>query len=140
MNLVDTYSMAFWGIFVVILTWLVQWFVASASKAAQDGAIPGKVDDSLSHSSFIFRAHRTFMNSMENVPTMLATSFLAILVGANVFWTGVLIWVFAVSRLAHMALYYVIATELNPSPRTYFFMIGVFSNIGLLVFCAVALA
>lgn len=140
MNLAAVYSVAFWGVFIILLTWLVQWFVASGSKASQAGAVPGKIDESLSHSSFVFRAHRTFMNSIENVPAMLGTSFLAILVGVDVFWTGGLIWVFAVSRIVHMILYYLIATEANPSPRSYFFLIGLASNVGLLAFCAVALA
>lgn len=140
MNFADVYGSAFQGIFIIILTWLIQWFVASASKGSQKGAIPGKIDESLSHASFVFRSHRTFMNSLENLPAMLATAFLAILVGANIFWTGILIWVFAVSRIIHMALYYVIATEVNPSPRSYFFMLGLVSNIGLLALCGVALA
>lgn len=140
MNYSDTYLVSFWGLFIIILIWLVQWFVASWSKASQPGAIPGKIDENLSHSSFIFRAHRTFMNSIENVPAMLGTSFLAILVEASVFWTGLLIWIFAVSRIIHMVLYYVIATENNPSPRSYFFLAGLVSNICLLAFCAAALA
>lgn len=139
MNISGIYLVAFWGVFTVLLTWLVQWFVASGAKASQAGAVPGKIDDSLSHSSFVFRAHRTFMNSIENVPAMLGTAFLAILVGADVFWTGLLIWVFAASRIIHMVLYYVIATETNPSPRSYFFLIGLASNVALLVFCAMAL-
>lgn len=139
MNITDTYPVALWGIFTIILTWLIQWFVASWSKGSQAGAIPGKIDESLSHSSFVFRAHRTFMNSIENVPAMLGTAFLALFVGANVFWTGVFVCFFAVSRIVHMALYYIIATETNPSPRSYFFLIGLASNVCLLCTCALAL-
>lgn len=139
MNLVEIYLFAFWGILTIIFTWLLQWFIASGTKAIQDGAIPGKIDDSLSHSSFVFRAHRTFMNSLENVPAMLGTAFLSILIGANPTWTGWLIWIFALSRVGHMVLYYAIATEKNPSPRSYFFLIGLFSNIVLLAMCAYAL-
>jgi uncharacterized MAPEG superfamily protein len=135
----QVYTVSFWGIFTVLLTLVVQLFVASGSKASQAGAIPGKIDENLGHSSFVFRSHRTFQNSMENFPAMLGTSFLAILVGANVFWTGLLIWTFALSRIVHMVLYYNIATDKNPSPRSYFFIIGVFSNIGLLVLCAISL-
>jgi hypothetical protein len=32
-----------------------------------------------------------------------------------------------------MVLYYAIATEKNPSPRSYFFLIGVVANITMLV-------
>lgn len=138
-NSAHTYIFAYWGILVIILTVMVQWFVATTAKGSQPGAVPGKVDESLSHSSFVFRAHRTFMNSLENITVMLATSFLAILVGANALWTGLFIGVFAVCRIIHMALYYKIATETNPSPRSYFFLLGVLANMCLLVLCAVTL-
>lgn len=133
------YGLSFWGIFFILLTWLSQSLVAASSKASQAGAIPGKIDMALSHASFVFRAHRTFMNSIENVPIMLGTVFLAIFLGANSFWCGLLTWTFAVARLIHMVLYYIIATEVNPSPRSYFFLIALMANIGLLVLCVLAL-
>ncbi|MDF1644167.1 MAG: MAPEG family protein [Pseudomonadales bacterium] len=139
MTLFNNYTGAFLGIFITILTLIIQHFIAAVSKGSQEGAVPGKIDENLSHSSFVFRAHRTFQNSLENVPVMLATSFLAVFVGANATWSALLIWVFAVSRIAHMFLYYAIATENNPSPRSYFFLIGVIANIALLAFCGIAL-
>ena len=136
----EEYSLAMWGIFVILVTVLVQAIIASVSKASQPGAIPGKMDESLSHSSFVFRSNRTVMNSLENSPLMVAAAFLAIFAGANVSWTGILVWVFALARILHMALYYAIATEKNPSPRSYFFLLGVVANIALLVFVGIALA
>jgi hypothetical protein len=47
---------------------------------------------------------------------------------------------FALSRILHMVLYYGIATDKNPSPRSYFFLLGVVANIALLVFVGLALA
>ena len=131
-----TYSESLIGLLVIVSTWLIQLLVAAVSKASQEAAIPGKIDNELSHSSFVFRSHRTFMNSIENVPIMISTSFLAILVGTSVFWTSLLIWVYAVARIIHMILYYVIATEVNPSPRSYFFLIGLTANVGLLILTA----
>ncbi len=136
----ETYSLALWGIFVILVTVLVQAIIASVSKASQPGAVPGKMDESLSHSSFVFRSNRTVMNSLENSPLMVAAAFLAIFAGASASWTGILVWVFAVARILHMALYYAIATEKNPSPRSYFFLLGVIANIALLVFIGIALA
>jgi len=136
----EHYSVALWGIFVILVTVLVQALVAAGSKASQPGAIPGKMDESLGHSSFVFRSNRTVMNSLENIPVMLGASFLALFAGADVFWTGTLIWVFAVARIAHMVLYYAIATDRNPSPRSYFYLLGVVANIALLVFVGMALA
>ena len=138
-NLIEVYTTAFQGMAALIALWLLQWFVASMTKASRPGAVPGKIDESLSHDSFVFRAHRTFMNSLENLPVMFATAFLAVLAGADPFWTGLLIWVFLAARVGHMALYYAIATERNPSPRSYFFMIGLAANLGLLGVCVAAL-
>lgn len=140
MQTLESYTLAFWGILVILVTVLIQAMVAAGTKASQPGAIPGKMDDSLSHSSFVFRSNRTVMNSLENLPLMLGTSFLAFFVGANALWTGILVWVYALARIAHMALYYAIATEKNPSPRSYFFLLGLVANIALLVFVALALA
>jgi uncharacterized MAPEG superfamily protein len=135
LNLTNDYLASFWAIAAIILLLLIQWLVATKAKTKQKGAIPGKIDPSLGHESFVFRAHRTYMNTLENIPMMLGASFLAILIGANAFWTAIFIWVFVASRLMHMILYYVIATEKNPSPRTYFFSLGLFSNICLLGLC-----
>lgn len=133
------YYLTFLGLFIILLTLLIQWFVVSKTKASQAGAIPGKIPENLSHESFVFRAHRTFMNSLENLPLMLGTTFMAVLIGANSFWTGIFVWVFAIARILHMVLYYAIATEQNPSPRTWFFMIGLLANVALLVLCGITL-
>ncbi|WP_347332251.1 MAPEG family protein [Marinimicrobium locisalis] len=128
----EEYQLAFWGVYLVLITLVVQMLAASASKASQPGAVPGKIDESLSHDSFVFRSHRTFMNSLENLPLFLGTVFLAFFVGTDPTWVGVLVWVFALSRLAHMGLYYAIATERNPSPRSYFYLLALLANLILL--------
>ena len=140
MDIYGSYSLALWGVFVILLTVLVQSLVAAGTKASQPGAIPGKIDESLSHSSFVFRSNRTLMNSLENLPVMLGTAFLALFAGVDAMWTGVLIWMFALSRILHMALYYAIASEKNPTPMSAFFLLGVVANIALLVFVGLALA
>jgi|TARA_B110000116_G_scaffold143242_1_gene124233 uncharacterized MAPEG superfamily protein len=136
----DTYAIALLGILTIILTVLVQSLVAAISKAAEPGAIPGKIDLSLSHSSFVFRANRTFANSLENIAVMLGASFLAIFVGVDTFWTGLTIWIMAVSRIIHMILYYLISTEKNPSPRSYFYLISLIANMLLLILCGISIA
>ncbi len=136
----QAYTVALWGVFAILATLMLQSLIASMTKAKQPGAIPGKIDESLGHASFVFRSHRTLLNSLENIPAILGASLLAILAGANAFWTGVLVWVIAAARILHMLLYYQIATDRNPSPRTWFFLLGFFANIALLVLAAVALA
>lgn len=131
--ILSDYWATFLWVAIIIATVLVQWFIASATKAKQAGAIPGKQPQNLSHQSFVFRAWRTHQNSLENLSPMLGTVILAVLVGVHPLWTASVTAVFAVARLAHMVLYYVIATEKNPSPRSYFFMLGLIANVVLLV-------
>jgi uncharacterized MAPEG superfamily protein len=140
MNPFEAYDTALWGILVILGTLLLQLLIASVTKAKQPGAIPGKMDPDLGHASFVFRSNRTFMNSVENAPAMLGTALLAVLVGASTTWTAALVWTYALARIAHMILYYAIATDVNPSPRSYFFLLGFAANIALLGFVAVALA
>ena len=139
MNPFEAYDTALWGIFVILATLLLQLLIASVTKAKQPGAIPGKMDPDLGHASFVFRSNRTFMNSVENAPAMLGTALLAILAGASTYWTGILVWTYALARLVHMVLYYAIATDINPSPRSYFFLLGFAANAVLLGVVAAAL-
>ena len=57
---------AYLAFYLYLLLVFVQWSVATFSKAKQANAIPGKIDDNLSHHSFVFRAHRTYQNTLEN--------------------------------------------------------------------------
>ena len=129
------YTGALSGVFLVLVTVLAQHAIASAVKAKEPGAIPGKIDDALSHDSFVFRAHRTFWNSIENLPLFLGSVALAIALGVDSGSLAMAVWVFALARVAHMGLYYAIATERNPSPRSYAFMIGYLANIVILGLC-----
>lgn len=124
------------GSWLIIATLFVQWAVAAAIKAKQPGAIPGKVPDDISHESLVFRTHRTFMNSLENVPMFLFTVGLGIVLGLESAWFGYWVMLFAVARIVHMVLYYAIATEKNPSPRSWFFVLGAIANAAVLLQCA----
>ena len=64
---------------------------------------------------------------------MLGGSFFAMLVGADTGVVAALVWTMLVARIIHMVLYYAIATEKNPSPRSYFFIIGWLANLGLVI-------
>ena len=123
---------AYLAFYVYLLILLLQWGIATVSKAKQPNAVPGKLDDSLSHNSFIFRAHRTFHNTLENSALFIGTVLFAFAINYQSTWFAISIWVYVVARLIHMALYYLIATEKNPSPRTYFFLIGFVANLVML--------
>jgi uncharacterized MAPEG superfamily protein len=139
-SLSDHYEVAMWGIWAILFTAFAQTMVATAAHRKQSSYVPGQVDAGLGHQSFVFRSHRTFQNTLENLFLMLGPAFLAILSGMSAYWLGILVWVYALARIVHMALYYMIATEKNPSPRSYFFMIGLLSNLVLLIMLAVHLA
>ena len=127
------YDLAFSGLLVVLLTLVVQSFVANISKSRLPNHIPGKIDPSLGHESFVYRANRTMENSLENISVFLGSAFLAVLINVDPFWTALTVWVYALARIIHMILYYLISTEKNPSPRSYFYLLGLFANIVLLI-------
>ncbi len=133
------YSVSIWGLWLVGLTVVVQGVVAAVAHRRQSHYIPGKVDDELSHSSFVFRSHRTFQNSLENLTPFLLPALLAIFTGTSPAMLAIIVWIFALARLIHMALYYAIATEKNPSPRSYFYAIGLLSTIALYIVVAMSL-
>lgn len=124
---------AYAAVYVYLIMLTIQWIVAAVTKAKQPNAVPGKLDSSLSHDSFVFRAHRTFMNSLENSPLFLATVFLGFFLNLNSMAFALCIWIYVAARLIHMILYYAIATEKNPSPRSYFFLIAAMANMVMLL-------
>ena len=129
----NQYHPALLGLVVALATVAIQALIAAVVKARQPGAIPGKLSEEMDHSHFVFRAQRTFLNSLENLPVMLGASLVCILAGAAPTITALLIWVYAAARILHMLLYYLIATDKNPSPRSYFFLIGFIATLALLV-------
>ena len=138
----DIYWWAIAGLVVITLTVFIQGLVAAMSHASKSNAVPGKLADDLSHESFEFRSHRTFHNSLENLSAFVIPAILAMFVGLNPATLAAIVWVYAVARILHMVLYYAIATEKNPSPRSYFFLAGWLANAalyGLLVWKLVAI-
>ncbi len=110
---------------------ILQSVVATGAHRAQKNAVPGVVDESLGHGSFVFRSHRTFMNSLENVPIALASFVVAVLLGVDPVKLAWVAWIYVGARAMHMVLYYAIATEKNPSPRSYFYMIALLAQLYL---------
>jgi uncharacterized MAPEG superfamily protein len=130
--MLDQYLLSYWGLLFILSTMLLQTMVATVAHRKQTQYIPGVVNESLGHASFVFRSHRTFQNSLENAPLMFGTAVLALLVSLNPTWLAATVWTFAIARFIHMVLYYAIATEKNPSPRSMFFAIALLSNLVLL--------
>ena len=131
--MIDLSYSSYTGFYLYLVMLLVQWAVATFSKAKQPNAIPGKIDENLSHDSFVFRAHRTFQNTLENSALFVGTVLFAFLLNVQSPVFAICVWVYLAARVVHMVLYYIISTEKNPSPRTYFFLIGLLSNVVMLV-------
>ncbi|MCL4410408.1 MAG: MAPEG family protein [Gammaproteobacteria bacterium] len=133
------YHTTFVWLGILLAMIMLQWLIASYTKASQPGAIPGLPPRDAGHRSFVFRAWRTHQNTLENAGTMIGGCLFAVLVGANPSLLAILMAVMVIARILHMVLYYQIATEKNPSPRSYFFMLSWFANIGILILGFVAL-
>jgi len=129
----ESYASSFLGLWVILTTIVVQALVASVAHRRQKVYVPGIVDAALGHSSFVFRSDRTFRNSLENIVPLFGLAILAILTGYDAGRLAIVVWIYAVARIIHALLYYVIATEKNPSPRSYFYIIGFLATLFLMV-------
>lgn len=133
MDILQAYTLVFGGLWATGCLLFAQSIIASNAQASQKGHIPGKLDPGLSHDSFVFRSYRTLQNSLEHVPLFLLMALLAVLVGVAPGLLSGIVWIFFGGRLLHMALYYAIATEKNPSPRSWFFLLSLLMELGVLL-------
>ena len=128
----ETYATSLIGLWLVLTTITLQAVIATGAHRRQSKMVPGIIDPALSHDSFVFRSDRTFRNSLENIAPFFGLSVLAMIAGFSPDRLAIVIWVYALARLLHMILYYGIATEKNPSPRSYFYMIGLLATFYLI--------
>ena len=130
----DVYNSSLLGIWLILATIIVQAMVAVRVHRRQSGGYsPGVIKSELGQSSIVFRAHRTFQNSLENIIPVLGMAIVAMLSGYSAYKLSIIIWVYAISRIIHMILYYKIATNKNPSPRSIFWAIGFLASFYLLI-------
>jgi uncharacterized MAPEG superfamily protein len=130
--MLEPYTTSLIGLWLVLTTITLQAVIATGAHRRQSKMVPGIVDPTLSHDSFVFRSDRTFRNSLENIVPFFGLSVLAMLAGFNAERLAIVVWVYALARLFHMILYYRIATEKNPSPRSYFYMVGLLATFYLI--------
>lgn len=128
----ETYALSLVGLWLILTTITLQAIIATGAHRRQSKMVPGIVDPALSHDSFVFRSDRTFRNSLENIAPFFGLSVLAMLAGFSPDRLAIAVWVYALARLLHMILYYRIATEKNPSPRSYFYAIGLLTTLYLI--------
>ncbi|MEG3766046.1 MAPEG family protein [Alteromonas sp. 14N.309.X.WAT.G.H12] len=134
-----TYYLAISGLWIVCLTIFIQGLVAAFAHARMPKAIPGKLGEDLGHDSFVFRSHRTFHNSLENALVFVIPAILAMFISVSPNILGCVVWIFAIARILHMLLYYLISTDKNPSPRSYFYLLGTLANMVLFIVVGIRL-
>ena len=128
------YNSTLTGLWLILATIVVQAMVTIRVHRRQKGGYNvGVIKPELGQSSFVFRSHRTFQNSLENIIPMLGMVILAILAGYSSSKLAAVVWIYAIARIIHMYLYYKIATDKNPSPRSIFWAVGFLTNIYLIV-------
>lgn len=91
------------------------------------------------HSRFSFRVLRTYGNSTENFPVIVATAALAVVAGVSPALVNWLVWLYVAVRIAFWAIYYGGIGQANAGPRTIVYALGQFLNIGLAVAVLLAL-
>ena len=128
------YQSTFIGLWLIIATIIIQAMVAVRIHRRQEGGyLPGVLKPSLDHTSIVFRTHRTLQNSLENLIPLLGLVVIALMSGYDTNKLSIVIWIYAISRVVHMILYYKIATNKNPSPRSIFWAIGFLSTFYLMI-------
>ncbi len=131
--MLEIYQSAFVGLWIILTTVIIQAIVLIHSHRRHKGYKVGVMDSSLGQESFLFRSYRAFWNSMENIVPMFGMALIAILIGYDAETLNVIVWIYAISRIIHMFLYYFIATDKNPSIRSIFWAIGFFANLYLMI-------
>jgi len=134
LNIFTAYQYSLLGLWLILVTIIIQAMVAVKVHRRQEGGyMPGMLKASLDHSSIVFRTHRTYQNSLENIVPLLGMAFIGMLCGYGALKLSIIIWVYAVARILHMVLYYKIATKKNPSPRSIFWAVGFLANFYLMI-------
>ncbi len=132
--MLEEYQSVFLGLWLILATIIVQAMVAVRVHRRQKGGYNvGVIKPELGQSSIVFRAHRTFQNSLENITPLMGMAIIAALSGYSSTKLSVIVWLYAIARIIHMVLYYKIVTDKNPSPRSIFWAIGFLANLYLMV-------
>ena len=116
--MLETYQSVFFGLWLILTTIIIQAIILIRSHRKQKSYQVGVLDPTLGQESFLFRAYRVFWNSLENIIPFFGMALLAILSGYDSYALSLIVWIYALARIIHMLLYYLIATDKNPSIRT----------------------
>ena len=131
--MLEAYQNTFIGLWLILSTIIIQAIILIRSHRRQKTYQVGVMDSTLGQESFLFRSYRVFWNSLENIIPIFGMALLAILSGYNSSTLNSIVWIYALTRIFHMFLYYTIATNKNPSIRTVFYLIGFFATLYLMI-------
>jgi uncharacterized MAPEG superfamily protein len=131
--MLQEYMLSFLGLWLIIMTIMVQQFIAVLAHRKQKTFVPGKLSEKLGHESFVFRSNRTFMNSQENIVQFIVPAVMAMFLGVFNITLAIIVWVYAIARIGHMVAYYKDTRTTNPTPKSYFFLLGFVANLVLMV-------
>ena len=70
---------------------------------------------------------------MENIVPVLGMALIALVSGYSATKLSIILWTYAIARVFHMILYYMVATDKNPSVRSIFFSVGFLAMFYLLI-------
>ena len=129
----EVYQPVLLGLWLTLSTIIIQAIVLVRVHRAHKGYKVGIIDPSLGQASLFFRAYRTFWNSLENIVPLFGMVVLAMMSGYSPSKLSIVVWIYAITRIIHMAIYYKVATDKNPSIRSLFYAIGLVANIYLMV-------
>jgi uncharacterized MAPEG superfamily protein len=131
--MLEAYQNTFIGLWLILSTIIIQAIILIRSHRRQKTYQVGVMDSTLGQESFLFRSYRVFWNSLENIVPIFGLALLAILSGYDAYLLSLVVWIYALTRIFHMFLYYMIATNKNPSIRTVFYLIGFFATLYLMI-------
>ena len=99
-KVLEEYQSVFLGLWLVLATIIVQAMVAIRVHRRQKGGYNvGIIKPELGQSSIVFRAHRTFQNSLENITPLMGMAIIAALSGYSSTKLTVVVWVYAIARI-----------------------------------------
>ena len=127
------YQSSLIALWFILVTIVVQAMVLIHLHRKQPNYKVGVIDPSLGQESLFFRAYRTFWNSMENIVPVLGMALIALVSGYSATKLSIVLWTYAIARVFHMILYYMVATDQNPSVRSIFFGIGFLATFYLII-------
>ena len=70
---------------------------------------------------------------MENIVPLFGMAILALVSGYSATKLSIVVWTYAIASVFHMILYYMVATDQNPSVRSIFFGIGFLATFYLII-------